>query len=105
LLFSLEAGSTGRLLPHLRRTETYHRPPDTIVVEAGAKVGYLCISDSSFVNRSERKRGFLTNEGEIAALSLSGIRCRTEGGAPRGYVLDNRGTIGYCMTADVATDN
>jgi hypothetical protein len=90
---------------NLHRTESYHRPPDTLLVESGASAEHLCVSDCSFVNRSDRNRNFLTNEGEIGWLTMNNVRCRAEGGVPRGLVLDNRGRIGQADLTNIRLEN
>ncbi len=77
-------------IKNLLRTETLPKPPDTIVVEPGAEVEYLGISDVSLSTTSGGKYHLLANRGTIHALNMTNIFGK---GLPENYDLNGTGTI------------
>ena len=68
-------------------------PAGNIVVEPGATVESLQMSDVSVVNHTPGRIPVLTNRGTIGALSLRGVYAHGEGGRPCGPVVENAGQI------------
>ncbi len=80
-------------IKNLQRTETQPKPPDTIVVDQGAEIEYLGISDVSLSTTSGGKYSLLTNRGTIHALNLTNIYAKALNQESGNFALKNTGTI------------
>jgi len=81
---------------HLLRTERLAGAPDTIVVDAGATVGYLGVNDISLVNKTPSPLHVLRNAGVIGTLNMSNVYAEGRGGC-----LLNHGTISRQGTSNL----
>jgi hypothetical protein len=77
-------------IKNLQRTETLPKAPDMIVVDQGATVDYLGISDVSLSTTAGGKYNLLTNRGTIQALNMANVYGK---GLEAGFALENSGTI------------
>jgi hypothetical protein len=77
----------------------YHRteavwPAENIVVEGGATVESLQLSNFSVLNRTPGPMSVLTNKGTIGCLGMANVYAKAGEGPPRGTIIHNEGTIG-----------
>ena len=92
-------------LANIQRREQLEAAPSTIHVCEGAEVECLSLRDVSTVNEASTPLDLLVNEGAIGVLQLSNVLAQAEGGAPRGHMVVNRGTIGETQTSNCASVN
>ncbi len=78
---------------------------ENVYIERGVTVGSLQMSDVSVINRLAVPLNVLTNEGTIERLCMTNIYAKAEGGAERGAVLRNAGTIQQQALGQIVTDN
>ncbi len=106
-LIWIASGATVRSLhlKNLQRTEHLPKAPDSVVIDPKAVVEYLGMSHASLVNKTNGPISLLTNKGTIQALNMVNIRVKAEGGAPRGYVLNNSGQIHTKHLTNIIDEN
>jgi hypothetical protein len=86
------------------RTESVW-PGDNILIEPGATVDRLGLSNVSVINRTAGEIDVLTNKGTIGCLGMAGIYAKAEGGSARGAVVRNSGKIAQHAFQQVFTVN
>lgn len=95
----------GLHIRNMHRTEKYPGAPDSVVVDEGATVEYLGLSDVSLTNRTDTPLALLRNAGTITALNVSNAYLKAVGGAPRGCLIRNSGCIESKLLTNVAAEN
>jgi hypothetical protein len=93
------------LIRNVQRAESLDGVADTIVVDPGAAVSYMAVSDVSIINRGPSELGLMTNSGDVGCLNMANVRVKAEGGSPRGHVLRNRGHIASRNLANICAEN
>lgn len=92
-------------ISRLYRTEAFARAPDTVVVDPGATVERLRLSDVSQLNRTPGPLTVLTNRGTIKVLQMTDVAATAVGGVARGAILRNEGVIGHQSLCGLAGEN
>ena len=88
----------------------YHRtesvwPAENIVIEPGATVECLQMSNVSVINRTPGAIHILTNKGTIGCLGMTGVYAKAEGDTARGSVVSGPGVIRQQGRQNVFTVN
>lgn len=83
---------SGLTMSDLRRTETVW-PLATLVVEPGATIQSLQLTQATIFNRTPGPLDLLVNRGTIERLSLSQVHLEASKGPERGTVIRNDGKI------------
>ena len=88
----------------------YHRtesvwPAENIVIESGATVESLQISNISLINRTPGAIHVLTNKGKIGSLTMTNVYAKADGDPTRGAVVLNSGVIQHQALQNVSTVN
>lgn len=83
---------SGFTISDLHRTESLW-PAACILVEPGATVKHLQLSQAAVINRTPGPLDLLVNKGTIEQLSLSQVQVEATEGPARGAVVRNGGTI------------
>lgn len=92
-------------ISNLQRVERLPNAPDTIVVDTDAVVERLNISDAHLINTTESAVSLLRNSGTIGVLNMANATGSAESGTPRGFMLDNQGTIREKNLSNVSAEN
>ena len=95
----------GAHIQNFHRTEHAEGAADSIVVDTDATVDYLAVSDASLINHTRGPVNLVKNAGTLGTLSLSNLRATAVGGAPRGFVVENSGTIRRVHQTNVTPEN
>jgi hypothetical protein len=83
---------SGLTMSDIRRTETAW-PAATLLVEPGATIKSLQLTQATVFNHTPGPLDLLVNRGTIQRLSLSQVHMEASGGPERGAVIRDTGTI------------
>ena len=95
---------SGLTMSDIRRTETLW-PAATLLVEPGATIKSLQLTQSTVLNHTPGPLDLLVNRGTIEHLSLSQVNMEASEGPARGAVVRNSGQIGSRSLQQVSVVN